>query len=129
MFAPVDFSQARFKHLNWKFRIRAFLDGKETLTTAQAVSHRDCDLGKWYYAKGKTVYGHLPEMQEFEREHEKLHALVRQIVDEKGRGNMKESERLYSELLLTSDNIIRLLEAAEKSINQKANNSLAKEFA
>lgn len=93
------------------------------------MSHRDCDLGKWYYSKGKTVYGHLPEMQEFEREHEKLHALVRQIVDEKGRGNMKESERLYSELLLTSDNIIRLLEAAEKSINQKANNSLAKELA
>lgn len=129
MFAPVDFSQARFKHLNWKFRIRAFLDGKETLTKEQAVSHYDCDLGKWYYSKGKAVYGYLPEMQEFEREHEKLHLLVKQIVEEKNKGNMKESEQLYNQLLQTSDNIIRLLEAAEKSINQKANKSLNKELA
>ncbi len=129
MFAPVDFSQARFKHLNWKFRIRAFLDGKETLTKEQAVSHRDCDLGKWYYSRGKAVYGYLPEMQEFEREHEKLHLLVRQIVDEKSKGNIKGSEQLYEKLLQTSDNIIRLLETAEKSINQRANNSMNKEVA
>lgn len=129
MFAPVDFSQARFKHLNWKFRIRAFLDGKETLTREQAISHYDCDLGKWYYSKGKADYGHLPEMQQFEREHEKLHMVVRQIVEEKNKGNLKQSEILYSELLQISDTIIRLLEAAEHAINQKANQSLKKELA
>lgn len=126
MFAAVDFSQARFKHVNWKFRIRAFLDGKETLTQEQAISHRDCDLGKWYYAKGKEVYGFLKEMQDFEREHEKLHLLVREIVQERERGDINKSELLYQELLKCSDNIIRLLEAAERTINKQANGTLGK---
>ncbi len=46
--ATIDFVSARIKHLNWKVRLRLFLDGIETMTQEQAVSHKDCDLGKWY---------------------------------------------------------------------------------
>ena len=124
--APIDFSQARFKHLNWKFRIRNFLDGKETLTQEQAISHKRCDLGKWFYADGKSKYGHLKEMQEFEKEHEKLHNLVKEIVLLREKHDTVQAEAKYNSLLKTSDAIIYLLDAAEKSINSVADHTQSK---
>lgn len=113
----IDFSQARFKHLNWKFRLRNFLDGKETLTTDQALSHRHCDLGKWFYAEGKAKYGHLPSMQKFEIAHEKLHNTIKQIQQLKTVGEVAQAEVCYQELTKTSDTIVRLLDEAEAAIN------------
>ncbi|MBI4945371.1 MAG: CZB domain-containing protein [Bacteroidetes bacterium] len=113
----VDFSTARFKHLNWKFRIRNFLDGKETLTAEQAVSHHHCDLGKWFYAEGKVKYGHLPSMQAFEVEHEKLHTTVKEIQQAKTKGELAKAEGLYKDLTKMSDKIVGYLTEAEKAIN------------
>lgn len=114
----VDLSSARFKHLNWKFRIRSFLDGKETLTLQQAVSHTECDLSRWYYAEGKAKYGHLPVMQKFEEEHIKLHATIKRVVELKNNNQTLEAETLYKEISLLSDAIIQLLDEAEKKINR-----------
>ncbi len=75
-----DFTQARFKHLNWKFRLRAFLDGKETITKEQAVSHHDCDLGKWLYSTGIEKYKQYSEMHELEKIHELLHLQIKKIA-------------------------------------------------
>jgi methyl-accepting chemotaxis protein len=126
MHNPINFSQARFKHLNWKFRIRNFLDGKELLTTEQAVSHQHCDLGKWYYSEGKSKYGHLQEMKDFEKEHETLHATVKEIVYLKELGKKAESELKYKEILKSSDTIVRLLNDAELKINRSADLSKGK---
>lgn len=115
----IDFSQARFKHLNWKFRIRAFLDGKETLTRAQALSHKDCDLGKWFYSEGLKKYGHLKEMQEFEKEHTKLHQVIKEITMLKGARDINAAEVKYAELLKVSDRVIAYLDEAEKIVNRK----------
>jgi len=112
----VDFSVARFKHLNWKFRIRNFLDGKEVLTKEQAVSHQHCELGKWYYAEGKRKYGHLSSMQIFEAEHEALHAKIKEILEMKSIGKIAEAENAYKELLKISDSVVKQLDAAEASI-------------
>jgi methyl-accepting chemotaxis protein len=116
----IDFSQARFKHINWKFRIRNFLDGKETLTEAQAVSHKDCDLGKWYYTVGKAKYGHLEAMQKFEIEHEELHQLVKEIRLLRIANNLVEAENKFIILTKTSDTIVDLLTRAENEINSKS---------
>lgn len=111
-----DFSQARFKHLNWKFRIRAFLDGKETLPAQQATEHQHCELGHWFYKEGKFKYGHLVSMQNFEVEHEKMHEFVRLIIELKSENRLNEAEKLYKELLKTSDVVIHLLDQAEADI-------------
>jgi methyl-accepting chemotaxis protein len=115
----VDFSAARFRHLNWKFRLRSFLDGKETLTLSQAVSYLDCDLGKWFESVGKPKYGHLTQMQQFDQVHQKLHLLVAEIIKAKGRGEMVQTEQLYKELGLISDQIMELLSEVEKIASQK----------
>ena len=115
----IDFSQARFKHLNWKFRIRGFLDGKETLTREQVLSHKECDLGKWFYSEGLKKYGHLREMQEFEKEHIKLHQVIKDITLLKEAGDTGNAEVRYSELLKISDRVIAGLDEAEKIVNLK----------
>lgn len=128
MHNPIDFSQARFKHLNWKFRIRNFLDGKELLTMEQAVSHQHCDLGRWYYADGKAKYGHLQEMKEFESEHQALHDMVKEIIQLQESGKKAKSELKYKEVLKSSDTIVRLLNDAEGKINKTADLSKGKLF-
>ena len=57
----LDFASARSKHLLWKSRLRDFLDGKGTLTMNEAISHKDCALGKWLYSSGLQQFGKLPE--------------------------------------------------------------------
>lgn len=113
----IDFSQARFKHLNWKFRIRNFLDGKETLTHEQAVDHTQCDLGKWFYESGKAKYGHLKTVQKFEQEHIVLHRLIKDIKHFKDADDNVKANGLYKEMLIVSDNIVALLTEAEDEIN------------
>jgi methyl-accepting chemotaxis protein len=114
----VDFSQARFKHLNWKFKIRNFLDGKEVLTEEQAISHDYCDLGIWYNTDGRFKYGKIPCMKKFETEHERLHNAVKKIQQLKSQGKTEEAEALFIELVDASDTIVELLNEAESIINQ-----------
>ena len=119
MTQTVDFSHARFMHLNWKFKIRNYLDGKETLSEEQAVSHKHCDLGKWYYEEGKSKYGQMTCMKNFEEEHEKLHNIVKSIQQLRSKGKADEAENLYNHLVTSSDNIVELLNEAEYIINHQ----------
>lgn len=109
----LDFSQARFKHLNWKFRLRAFLDGKETITMEQAVSHRDCDLGKWLYSTGIEKYKQYAEMHELEKTHESLHSVIKRIVVLREKGEMDHAEAEFQKVEGISKTIIGFLDTLE----------------
>jgi methyl-accepting chemotaxis protein len=113
-----DFAAARVAHMAWRQRIRDFLDGKSTLTEAEAVSHKDCMLGKWYYGSdgGLANFGHIHEMQEIEDPHAQLHGLIRKIVQQKNAGQNDEVERLYQEIEPLSHKIIGLLKKVEKQV-------------
>ena len=114
----VDFGQAIAKHLHWKIRMRDFLDGKESLTKEQVVSHLHCDLGKWYYSEGKNLYGHFQHMKDFEIEHENLHRIIKEIVEEKEKGNDTGSRQKLMDLNESSDKIVGFLQLAEEEINR-----------
>ncbi len=110
----VDFDDIRFKHLQWRSRLRDFLDGKATLTEAQAVSERDCALGKWYYADGFKKFGTIPEMKLIEQPHTELHRLVREIMNLKNAGDMNAAEKAYNRIGPLSEKIVSLLDVIEK---------------
>ena len=110
----IDLSAAKTAHLAWKGRLRSYLDGQGTLTHEQAVSHRDCALGKWYYGDGLRRYGQLPEMKEIEPPHEELHKLIRQIIEAREAGRMEEAEDLYQKVGPLSKRIVGLIEAIER---------------
>lgn len=111
-----DFTEAKTKHLNWKYKIRNFLDGIGSLTISQATLHHQSDLGKWYQAEGKVLYGHFQSMQEFELQNEKLHNLVKEILALNEKEDFINAEIKYLELENTSDTILILLDKVETNI-------------
>ncbi|MCP4993067.1 MAG: HAMP domain-containing protein [Gammaproteobacteria bacterium] len=109
--------QAKVAHLSWRGRIRAYLDGKGSLTSEQAVSHHDCVLGKWYYSDGMAEFGHIPEMQEMERPHAALHSLIQKIHKLKVSGKTEEAEKEYEKIDPLSKEIVKMLETIEQKIS------------
>jgi methyl-accepting chemotaxis protein len=109
----LDLSAAKSAHLNWKSRLRAFLDGKATLTEAEAVSHQHCAFGKWYYGEGMKLYGHIAELREVEAPHAELHATIKEIVKKMNAGDKAGAEKLYQGVAAISQRIVALLDRAE----------------
>lgn len=111
-----DFAVARVMHIAWKSSLRSFLDGKESMTEEQAISHKDCDLGKWFYSEGMSSYGTMPEMQELEKVHIELHTIVKRVVQLKHSGDKPSAEQELSKLEPVSQKIFSLLVAIEQKI-------------
>lgn len=116
--ASIDFFAARTAHLAWKQRIRDFLDGAKSLTHEEAVSHRECALGKWLYSTGLEQYGHYEEMKLLEREHETLHAVIREIIDLENKGDRQRAEERYVEIERLSGRIVSVLKSVERAVLQ-----------
>ena len=111
-----DFDAAISAHLAWKARIRSFLDGSTTLTREQAVSHRHCMLGKWYYGEGIAKYGSLAPMRDMEPPHEELHKVIAAIVEAKHAGRKDEAERLFMRIEPLSTQIVARLEETRRQV-------------
>ncbi len=109
----LDLSAAKAAHLNWKTRLRDFLDGKASLSMEEAVSHHDCKFGKWYFSEGLEKYSHIPAIVEVDTPHEQLHELIRVIIDYKNSGRREEAEQAYQQVAEISREIVKLLDQAE----------------
>jgi methyl-accepting chemotaxis protein len=112
----LDFESAKLAHLAWKARLRSFLDGRESLTHKEAVSHHDCVLGKWYYSEGLANYGDVPGMKEIEPPHAQMHKIIKQIITLKEEGKTHEAEALYEKVEPLSQQIIGLLDDVEQRL-------------
>ncbi len=112
----LDLSRAKSAHLDWKNRLRSFLDGRASLSLAQAVSEHDCILGKWYYGEGLDKFGQIPEMRTIETPHTELHHLIKAIISAKQDGDLDEAERLYAQVEPLSKRIVALLDRIEQQV-------------
>ncbi len=119
----LDFSAARIKHLSWKTRLRSFLDGQESMTKDQAVSHHDCDLGKWLYSTGMESYGHMPEMKTLEKVHAELHSIIKDVVRLKHNGDDKGAENKFAKVESISEKIVAMLNHIESDVKSGARGS------
>ncbi len=109
----LDLSGARSAHAAWKQHLRDYLDGHGTLARDQMVSHRECDLGRWYYREGLHHYGHIPEMHELEDPHRVLHELIGALVDHSEHGRSDAAEFCYAQIAPISEKIVHLLQVIE----------------
>lgn len=112
----IDISEAIIYHLSWKIRLRGFLDGKEDITESQALSHRDCDLGRWLFSNVITKYGEDPEVQELEKIHTEFHETVKRVLQMKYSGNVSISEQELIHMELLSEKIFSLLISIRQKI-------------
>ncbi|PKM43283.1 MAG: hypothetical protein CVV05_15665 [Gammaproteobacteria bacterium HGW-Gammaproteobacteria-1] len=110
----VELTAAKTAHLAWKGKLRAYLDGKGSLTREQAVSHKDCILGKWYYGEGMQQYGSMAEMRQLELPHAELHSLIRNIISLRESGNAADAEQQYLKIEPLSRQIVQMLGAIEQ---------------
>ena len=113
----LDLSSAKAAHLNWKTRLRSFLDGEEGLTVEQAVSHKHCNFGKWYYSQGLEKFGDIEAIRAVEKPHEELHTLIRTIIELKEAGKNREAEKAYDKVDAISKQIVGYLDQAEHIVN------------
>jgi methyl-accepting chemotaxis protein len=113
----LTFKTFKVKHRAWKTRLKDFLEGKGGLTEAQAISHKDCGLGKWMYAEGLQHYSTIPEMKSLEKVHINLHETVKNIVCLKNEGKAAEADTEYQKIGPISDEIIDLLTVIEKKVS------------
>lgn len=111
-----DFDAAKMKHSSWKLKMQGFIDGTSSMSESEAVSHRDCQLGKWLYSDGLSKYGNLSLMQELERVHTELHAYVKDIVVLKKAGDLEGAKSKFQSLSSSSSRIIELLDKLEAQV-------------
>jgi HD-GYP domain-containing protein (c-di-GMP phosphodiesterase class II) len=116
--AVLDLSGARAAHTAWRQHLRDFLDGRRVVPRNQLVSHRECDLGRWYHGEGLRYYGHIPEMHELATPHRLLHELIADLVNHKENGRSGEAELCYIQIEPISELIVRLLCAIESKATE-----------
>ncbi len=109
----LDISLAKLHHSRWMTRLRLYIDGHQDVI---AVSHRDCDLGKWVYTHGMKQYGSLPEMQRLEKTHVDFHRQVKKVVDAK-LISADSAEQEYKKLKPVSAQINTLLDNLDQKVN------------
>ena len=108
-----DFSTAKAKHLSWKSRLRAVLDGVSKMSDAEAGSSRDCGLGKWLYGDGMADFGHLPAMNVLEATHSRMHECVRTVLQAYNSGNKSAAEQEFQNVVSLSEKVVSLLTELE----------------
>lgn len=110
----MDFGLARLNHQVWKMRLRSFLNDKEMMDVSEAMSHKDCDLGKWMYGGALDTYANIPEMKRLEAVHATMHRQIRSIIVNKNNGNLDEAKEEFTEIAALSTEIVDLLTAVER---------------
>jgi methyl-accepting chemotaxis protein len=121
----VDFARVKMAHRSWRIRLRRFLDGSENIDPAKLGSHKDCELGQWIYADALPNYGHLQGVQDLEKKHKEMHALVKEVVGLKHAGNTVEAERRFSEVAKAAEDVVGLLNKVEKQLGDSAQRAQA----
>ena len=114
--AGVNFATIRFKHLQWKSKLRAFIKGDRDINRGEAVSDHDCALGEWYFGPGLEQFGHLEVMKKIEEPHRQLHEAVNDIIALKDAGDMAKAERRLHDLGEYSDEVVELLHELEEML-------------
>jgi len=113
----LDFSAARFSHLNWKFQLQAFIGGKQDISEKIFTDHHECDLGKWLYAYGLEKYKMIPEMKDLEILHKDLHETIKDVIWlSKTQGVIAANKMIQERITPMTDDIIKILNLIEAKV-------------
>ncbi len=105
-------------HLRWVKRLQDVVDGKVKLHQENVDTHTECILGQWYYKRGQTDLGHLPQFKAIEQPHTQMHQKVIDVVAAYNRGDIRAAKQGVLDVERLSHNIVALLNDLEKTITQ-----------
>jgi methyl-accepting chemotaxis protein len=112
----INFATIRFKHLQWKARLRRYISGEQSISREEAVSDHECALGQWYFGPGLEQFGHLDSLQQIQEPHYRMHEMVREIMDLADAGRREDAEVRLQELGALSEEIVQLLHRVEEDL-------------
>jgi chemotaxis protein histidine kinase CheA len=119
----LDLAGARSKHQLWKSKLRESLDGKGTMTAAQASAYKDCVLGRWLYSSGLGEFGDVPETEQLVNVHQRFHEAAREAISSKASGDTARFEKELARVESLSHQVVALLTLLEdRTIRQSAAN-------
>jgi len=105
-----DIEKAKTAHRLWRNRFLRFIEGKEDINPSEFLSHRECQLGKWYYSEGIKNFGNMPEFIELGRKHEEFHRTGTQLIKLANEGKIEEAKRKFQETDILTNEILSLLD-------------------
>lgn len=108
----LDFERARTRHILFKTRLRSILYGAE-IDEQPVISHLDCSLGQWIYNHALPAYGYLPEMQELEKVHLRIHESAKELIGLYKNGFVEEAREGLLGMELIAENLVTLLTIIE----------------
>lgn len=87
-----------------------FIEGKENISPSEFLSHRECELGKWYYSEGMENFGKVPKFIELGRKHEEFHMIGARLIRLANEGKAQEARRKFQETDTLTNELLSLLD-------------------
>ncbi len=94
-------------HLIFAAKVFAHLMGLTKLDPNKIADHTTCRMGKWYYTKGKEIYGNSNAFTSVEEAHKIFHAAAKKAISEP---DQVKAHELYGQMKETSKQIISRLD-------------------
>ncbi|UYZ63285.1 CZB domain-containing protein [Hymenobacter weizhouensis] len=110
-----DFDAASVKHLLFKSKLRSYLFGSGT-SEAPIRDPQACSFGHWIAERALRTYGHLPESQQLDRLHIRIHEVANRLMDLHQRGRPDEAVAGLAEVNQLADQITHLLRTMQEKL-------------
>ncbi|MDD5297304.1 MAG: methyl-accepting chemotaxis protein [Rhodocyclaceae bacterium] len=93
----MDFDGVIHAHLQWKSKLRDFLDGKGDKLDPAVVGRDDkCALGQWIYGTG-AAHGHKPGFIKLKEKHADFHRCAGHVIQLAQRGDRSGADRVLQD--------------------------------
>ena len=108
---------AKADHITWKIRLATMALGGKNLTENELKDHTQCRLGKWYYSKGKELFGHLDAFRNIEADHIRVHEIGKEIAQLSLKGQSVQARQKIDELEEKSAHLFRYINELLDEVN------------
>ena len=90
----MDFDGAIEAHVNWKMKLRAYIDRKEGgLVAADVEKDNKCALGQWIYGEG-AKFSTLAEFSSLKEDHGRFHKCAAEVVRTVDAGDKEKASKM-----------------------------------
>ncbi|GAA4354343.1 hypothetical protein GCM10023185_16050 [Hymenobacter saemangeumensis] len=114
-----ELDAARLKHILFKAKLRSFLYGGGT-DEAPVRDADVCALGQWINTVALPQFGHLPETQQLDQVHRRVHQVANQLMDLHQAGQSEQALRGLSTITPITDEVLQLINAIEQKVREEA---------
>nr|WP_321467755.1 methyl-accepting chemotaxis protein [uncultured Desulfobulbus sp.] len=107
--ARFDIGKVKAAHMQWRSRLEAVLNGKQSLRPEEVTSDHECAFGKWYFGDGQKLSDRA-FFKEVGESHAMVHQYARQIADLMKQGNKKQANELMHEFEKVREEFFKALD-------------------